>query len=105
MRAARSVVEFDDHVVAPRYGFASAVDYYARCSAQAVIGAIQVPALVIHSRDDTWIPAQPFLDRAWRANPRLRLALSERGGHVGFHGAGGQTPWHDTLIGQFFLSG
>lgn len=103
-QSARSVVEFDDRVVAPRYGFASAEDYYARCSAQFVIGAIQVPALVIQSRDDPWIPAEPFLDGSWHTNPRLKLALSERGGHVGFHGAGAKTPWHDRLIGRFLLS-
>jgi hypothetical protein len=30
--------------------------------------------------------------------------LTERGGHVGFHGAGARTPWHDTLIGAFLSS-
>jgi len=28
--------------------------------------------------------------------------LTARGGHVGFHGAGGKTPWHDALIAEFF---
>lgn len=103
LEAARNIVAFDDTVVAPRYGFASAADYYARSSAQAYAGAIRVPTLVVHACDDPWIPAAPFEKPVWRSNPAIRLVLSRRGGHVGFHGAGTHQPWHDGLIVRFFL--
>jgi predicted alpha/beta-fold hydrolase len=101
--AARDIVEYDDRVVAPRYGFASAADYYARCSAVGAIGGIRVPTLVIQSRDDPWVPVRSFDDRAWQGNPQLRLVLTARGGHVGFHGVGAKTTWHDRAIADFML--
>ncbi|HEY7610655.1 MAG TPA: alpha/beta fold hydrolase [Alphaproteobacteria bacterium] len=99
----QTIVDYDDSVVAPRYGFASAADYYERCSAARVLGAIRVPCLVIHSRDDPWIPAAALEAASALENPRLRIVLTARGGHVGFHGAGARTPWHDALIADFLL--
>jgi len=90
-------------VVAPRYGFASAADYYARCSGLAFAAAIRVPVLVVHARNDPWIPALPFENAVWRGNAALRVMLSDGGGHVGFHGGGAAAPWHDGLIAGFFL--
>lgn len=103
LRTARNIVEYDNSVVAPRYGFTSAANYYARCSALAMIGHIRVPTLVIQARDDPWIPVRSFEEPLWQGNAQLRLVLSERGGHVGFHGAGAKTPWHDRLIADFLL--
>ena len=98
---ARHIVEYDDTVVAPRYGFASAADYYARCASGPALGAIRVPSLIVHARDDPWIPSGA-LDAAARArNPSLNIVLTARGGHVGFHGAGSTVPWHDALIARF----
>ena len=102
VEAARHIVEYDDSVVAPRYGFASAADYYARCSSGPTLGAIRVPALIVHARDDPWIPADALEAAARGADRRLRIVLTDRGGHVGFHGAGARTPWHDALIATFF---
>jgi predicted alpha/beta-fold hydrolase len=102
LEAARNIIEYDDTVVAPRYGFASAADYYARCSSGPLLGAIRIPTLIVHSRDDPWIPADA-LEAAARGTARhLRVALTDRGGHVGFHGTGARTPWHDSLIARFF---
>jgi len=101
--AARDIVMFDDTVVAARYGFASAADYYARTSAQAFAAAIRTPTLVVHARDDPWIPAVPFEAPVWRANPSLMLVVSPGGGHVGFHGRDGSEPWHDGLIRRFLI--
>jgi predicted alpha/beta-fold hydrolase len=101
--AARNIVAFDDTVVAPRYGFASAADYYARSSAQAYASAIRTPTLVVHACDDPWIPPEPFGAPVWTANPALHLVLSRYGGHVGFHAAGTRRPWHDDLLVRFFL--
>jgi len=99
--AISSVYEFDDRVVAPGNGFTGADDYYARCSAKNVLADIRVPTLVIHARNDPWIPADPYLAFDWTGNPRLTPLLPAGGGHVGFHGLGSRVPWHDRCIGLF----
>ena len=102
VESARTIVGYDDAIVAPRYGFASAADYYERCSATRVLGGIRVQSLVIHSRDDPWIPAAAHEAAAARGNPHVRIVLTDRGGHVGLHGAGRRMPWHDARIADFF---
>jgi uncharacterized protein len=98
---ARTVREFDERVVAPLYGFAGADDYHARCSAAPLLGAIGVPTLLIHGLDDPWIPADPYLRFDWQHHPVLTPLLPPQGGHVGFHGRGDRTPWHDRCIARY----
>jgi hypothetical protein len=99
--AISTVHEFDDRIVAPHNGFAGAEDYYARCSAKDILAEIRVPTLIIHARNDPWIPADPYLAFDWSANPRLTPLLPAGGGHVGFHGFGSGVPWHVRCIGIF----
>jgi hypothetical protein len=99
---ARSVYEFDDAFVAPGGGFADAEDYYRRCGAGRFLAAVAVPTLVVHARDDPWIPAAAYDAVDWRANPRLVPLRPAAGGHVGFHGRGARAAWHDRCITQFF---
>ena len=56
VREARSILEFDEKIVAPRNGFANAAAYYAACHARQFLGAIRVPTLVVHDHDDEEIP-------------------------------------------------
>jgi predicted alpha/beta-fold hydrolase len=102
VRGVRRIVEFDDRLTAPRNGFTGATEYYAKNSAAQFLDAITVPTLLIHAIDDPWVPADPYLARDWRRNPRLLPLLPRRGGHVGFHGRGSAVPWHDRCIVQFF---
>jgi uncharacterized protein len=96
-----SVYEFDDRIVAPRNNFANADDYYARCSAKNFLVEIRIPTLLIHARNDPWIPPNAYLAFDWSSNPRLTPLLPKGGGHVGFHGFGSSVPWHDRCIGGF----
>ena len=102
--AARTVRAFDDTFTAPRNGFADAGDYYARSSAAGFLSAIAVPTLLVHAEDDPWIPAAPYRACRWERAPACRLLLSARGGHVGFHGRGSATAWHDRCAWRFFES-
>ncbi len=99
--AIASIYDFDERIVAPANGFAGAEDYYAKCSAKPLLGAVRVPTLVIHARNDPWIPAASYLAVNWQDNPRLVPLLPRGGGHVGFHGLGSRTAWHDRCIGLF----
>ena len=95
--AARTLYEFDDTFVALRAGFSGAEEYYARCRAQAFVEAIEVPTLALHSLDDPWIPARPYLEGKWTGS--AQPLLSPGGGHVGFHAAGGVC-WHDRCVAR-----
>jgi len=82
--AARSLLEFDDVFTAPVHGFANADDYYERCSAARFVADVRVPTLLIQAADDPLVPVESIpLDRI-RANEALELALTRRGGHVGY---------------------
>ena len=63
---------------------------------------IAVPTLVIHARNDPWIPFAAYREFAWPANPRLTPLFPRAGGHVGFHGRGSTTPWYNFCLAQFF---
>jgi len=100
----RSLYEFDDRVVAPRNGFASADDYYARCSASGFLGGIRIPTLLIHALDDPWIPAEVYTRVDWASHASLTKLLPRGGGHVGFHARDAAAAWHDRAAQRFFAA-
>lgn len=75
-----------DDVMQPYNGFRDALDYYNQASSLPFLPKIQVPTLIIHSKDDPFIPFEPFADQRVSASPWVRLLATERGGHVGFCG-------------------
>ena len=82
--AARTVLEWDERVVCPRFGFASALDYYERAGVASMLHRIDVPTLYVGAEADPMIPegtVRPALDRASRA---VEAAWVDRGGHLGF---------------------
>jgi hypothetical protein len=98
IRDARSILEFDEKIVAPRNGFADAAAYYAACHARQFLAEIRVPTLVVHALDDPWIPGDAYASYPWEKNPHLVPLLPSSGGHVGFHGRGSRVPWHDRCL-------
>src|SRR6266511_2360474 len=86
LNAIKTVRQFDAAYTAPHFGFRSAEDYYYRASAMRVVDRIAVPALIITSADDPFVPSQPFHDPAITSNPHIELHLCAHGGHCGFVG-------------------
>lgn len=107
--AARNVYEFDDHFIAPRFGYRNALDYYESNAAKHFLARIARPALILHALDDPWIPATCYAAIAWPRLPMVEAVLTPRGGHLGFHGQGSRIPWHDRVtawwLAQRFLPG
>lgn len=97
----RTILDFDELIVAPRNGFADARDYYARNHARQFLGEIRVPTLLMHALDDPWISAEMYTDPAWSRSSRLETLLPRGGGHVGFHARGERVPWHDQCLRVF----
>jgi predicted alpha/beta-fold hydrolase len=102
IRAARTIYDFDQTVVAPRNGYADAEEYYADNMSRQFLARIRIPTLIVHALDDPWIPPSSYTTYPWGRNPQLLPLLSPGGGHVGFHGADSPTPWHDRCITTFF---
>ncbi|MDP1825077.1 MAG: alpha/beta fold hydrolase [Archangium sp.] len=80
--AASRIRDFDHLVTAPLFGFTSAEDYYARCSAGPQLERIKTRTLLLSSEDDALAP--PVLPPGVSRNEALDVLVTKRGGHVGF---------------------
>jgi predicted alpha/beta-fold hydrolase len=103
--SARTVWAYDDDFIAPRYGFASAEDYYERCRPTRFMSGIRIPTLVLAALDDPWVPGSLYRSYDWSTNPSLTPLLPRNGGHVGFHGRDGAQPWSDVVVARFLDHG
>ena len=93
--ASTTLREFDDDATAKLHGFADAEDYYLQSSSKRFIQSIRVPTLLLHSRDDPFLPTSALPLSAIEVNPFLTLVLTDGGGHVGFFEGG--APWNPAF--------
>jgi predicted alpha/beta-fold hydrolase len=101
----RTLYEFDDRYTAPKSGFASADDYYTRCSVSSTIGRIALPGLVVHALDDPFIGAEPFLNI--EQPPTITVDLVRYGGHLGYLSRKpwmGSHRWLDSRLSTWLFS-
>ena len=104
LRRISSMAEFDDHFIAPAFGFAGVRDYYAKASALPFIGRIRVPTLIIHAADDPFIPVAPLLKPSMKSNPHVLVVTPAHGGHVAFLGITSQSEdrfWAENRLLDF----
>ena len=104
IREIRDLREFDDRYTSRAHGFDGAADYYYRASAIRVIDKVRIPTLVIHGRDDPFIPFAPIDTPALTTNPYILLLAPERGGHVAFLGStkdGEDRFWAENRLVEF----
>ena len=95
---------FDDQVTAPLHGFAGVDDYYTRSSCRQFLGSIDVPALLLHARDDPFM-TEDVIPAGDELSEHVRLELAGSGGHIGF--VSGNAPgyavyWLEQRIIGFF---
>lgn len=83
-RKITSLVAWDDVVIAPRWGFEGAADYYAQVSVGGRLDRLAVPALLVAAEHDPMVPAALLRTTLARPAPALEVRWIERGGHVGF---------------------
>lgn len=100
----RTVMDLDDRITAPSFGFGNAVNYYRTQSAIGYLDAIRVPALLIQAKDDTFIPFAIYESDAVRSNPRIELVATAHGGHLGFLGRRPHRLWTDHAIMYWITS-
>ena len=94
--------QFDETYTAPLNGFASAEDYYQKCSAGQFLANISHPTFLLACDDDPFIPSETFRDL-----PRhnfLQAQITRSGGHMGFVASSNnlcaKRPWLDSLLLQ-----
>ncbi|MBE0366523.1 hydrolase [Pseudoalteromonas aurantia] len=98
--------QFDNQITAPLHGFDNAEDYYHQASAQPYLKHIQTPTLLIHAKDDPMLSVQAIPHEA-QVSSAVTLAVSERGGHVGF--ISGMNPfkpffWLEQAVPHYFTT-
>ena len=75
--------DFDGRITAPLHGFASAQDYYRRCSSRYFLGDIRLPTLIIQAQNDPFVYPHS-LPESNELSASTEFELHQRGGHVGF---------------------
>ena len=101
VRSARSVWDYDERFISPRYGFRGAEDYYELCAPMNFMPEIRVPTMVLAACDDPWIPVEHYREFKWDDNPWLLPVMPPTGGHIGFHGDASGKPWCDLAVEKF----
>jgi predicted alpha/beta-fold hydrolase len=94
VRAAQTIVAFDNAATAPLHGFRDAQDYYAKSSCSQFLERVRVPTLLIASADDPYNPASTFPHDTVARSPYLSALFVSKGGHMGF--VSGPWPWRAT---------
>jgi hypothetical protein len=87
MREVRSIArlrDWDEQVIAPRFGFRSAEHYYAEQSVAPRLHRLAVPALLVAATGDPMIPPDTVRPALAHRFPQLDVRWLDVGGHVGF---------------------
>ncbi|MDQ8201680.1 alpha/beta fold hydrolase [Pelagicoccus sp. SDUM812003] len=103
-RQMASFVEFDGTYTAPLCGFASAEDYWRKCSALNWLADIRVPALLLNALDDPFLSEGCFPEETASRSSFLHACFPRQGGHLGFPGrrVRGEA-WHERVALDFLL--
>lgn len=98
----RTIFDIDNRITAPAFQFGDAPNYYRTQSAIHYLADIRIPALLIHAKDDPFIPYEIYQREAVRANPNVEVLVCEHGGHLGFLGRRPHRLWLDAAIMEWF---
>ena len=79
-----TIRDWDEHIVAPRFGFRGADHYYGESSVAPRLATLSLPSLVVAAEHDPMVPADTLLPVLSGARPPLEVRWIDRGGHVGF---------------------
>lgn len=98
----RSILEFDNAVTAPQWGFKDGADYHQQCSSYPLLPKVQVDSRLLFAEDDPFIDYRPLLHTNLPAS--MKLWLTPYGGHMGFLGWAGREHryfWMDKFLLDF----
>lgn len=100
----RSVMDIDERITAPSFGFGDAANYYRTQSALCYLEGIRVPTLLICSTDDPMVPIDSYRTEVARRNPAIQQCITDHGGHLGFLGRKPYRFWLEQAIMEWILA-
>ncbi len=80
----RYIREWDDRIVAPRFGFENALHYYRECSVAPVLKRVRVPTLLLSAKRDPMVPHYAVAPYREGLPDNFQVSEMDRGGHIGF---------------------
>lgn len=80
----RTILEWDEAIVAPRFGFASRDAYYEETSAGPLLAKLDLPTLFVAAEADPMVTADQLRPWLAQASDAVEVAWTARGGHVAF---------------------
>jgi predicted alpha/beta-fold hydrolase len=84
-RSARSLVEFEAEVTAPRFGYPSYAVFCEVNRPAAVLPRLRIPTLVVMAADDPLVPLASMEGIDWPGCPAVLPLAIAGGGHCGFY--------------------
>lgn len=100
LRRATCLRELEAATICPVNGFRDPEEYYAYATPR--VEGIAVPLLVVHALDDPVIGVAELPFQRLRANPRVSVVLTRRGGHLGYYDTDENSRTLDAVVGAFF---
>ncbi|CAE8733247.1 unnamed protein product, partial [Polarella glacialis] len=102
MWRARTLRQLEEASICKLHGYANSEDYYAQNSPRTVLPAIAVPTLIVNAEDDPVVSFKTLPVEDLKKNPRLYVAITKRGGHIGWGSGGlGAAAWTDAMAAHF----
>ncbi len=99
-----TIYQFDEIYTAPQCGFASAMDYYQKCSSKPFVPEIRVPCRILFAEDDPLICSTTLDDIELPGH--VRIYKTKKGGHLGFLSTPNMARgfhWMDHLLEEWIL--
>lgn len=99
----KNLLDFDNLITGPYFGFKNAQEYYDWGSSIKYIQNSQVPVYILQAMDDPIVDASDHQELLKKDNKNLRIILTEKGGHVGFWGYGNGNQKANSWLSQTIL--
>ena len=78
----KTLSHYDELIIPHMFGFKDGLEYYQKISCDGRLNKINVPTLILSSRDDFVFEVSEELIEEIKINENLVLALTKQGGHV-----------------------
>lgn len=100
-----SILEFDDKITAPFFGYEGRDDYYHKASCIHRLPNIRIPTVFLNTLDDPIVSRDCIDFEVFKHNPNIVLSTTNHGGHTGYHESlFSSEQWFGGIAVKYFLS-